>query len=216
MYLRAGAGAVLATLVRDAFSEGLSGLETVKMLGAETQIQRSWEEAVSYIALWSARSRFLSSSVSQFSYFIQNIVVVALIIGGVYMISVGNLTQGGLVALVILSRQVIAPMAQVANLATRFHRAKEALRALNDIMELPVERPVGKTFLHRTRFLGGIGLKNLTFAYPGQSVNVLNNISLEIAAGEKVGIIGPIGSGKTTLGKLMLGLYEPSSGMVTW
>lgn len=195
--------------------EGLSGLETVKMLGAETQIQRSWEEAVSYIALWSARSRFLSSSVSQFSYFIQNIVVVALIIGGVYMISVGNLTQGGLVALVILSRQVIAPMAQVANLATRFHRAKEALRALNDIMELPVERPVGKTFLHRTRFLGGIGLKNLTFAYPGQSVNVLNNISLEIAAGEKVGIIGPIGSGKTTLGKLMLGLYEPSSGMVT-
>lgn len=194
--------------------EGLAGIETVKMLGAESQIQRAWEEAVGYIALWSARSRFLSSSVSEFSYFIQNLVVVALVISGVYMISEGNLTQGGLVALVILSRQVIAPIAQVSNLATRFHRAKEALKTLNDIMKLPVERPTGKTFLHRTRFNGKIGLNNLTFSYPGQTVNVLNNISLEIAAGERVGIIGPIGSGKTTLGKLLLGLFEPSSGMV--
>jgi len=195
--------------------EGLAGLETVKMLGAESQIQRAWEEAVSYIATWSARSRFLSSSVSEFSYFIQNVVVVALVIAGVYSISEGQLTQGGLVALVILSRQVIAPIAQVANLATRFHRAKEALKTLNDIMTLPVERPAGKTFLHRTRFHGGIGVKTLTFAYPGQTVNVLNNISLQIAAGEKVGIIGSIGSGKTTMGKLLLGLYEPTSGMVT-
>jgi len=195
--------------------EGLAGLETVKMLGAESQIQRAWEESVSYIAKWSARSRFLSSSVNEFSYFIQNLVVVALVIAGVYSITEGNLTQGGLVALVILSRQVIAPIAQVANLATRFHRAKQALKALNDIMELPVERPAGKTFLHRTRFQGGIGVKNLTFAYPGQTTNVLNNMTLQIAAGEKVGIIGPIGSGKTTLGKLILGLFEPTSGMVT-
>jgi len=195
--------------------EGLAGLETVKMLGAESQIQRAWEEAVSYIAKWSARSRFLSSSVSEFSFLVQNMAGVALIIAGVYKISNGDLTQGGLIAMVILSRQVIAPIAQVANLATRFHRAKEAFKTLDDIMKLPVERPAGKSFLHRTRFEGKIGLKNLTFSYPGQTVNTLNNITLEIAAGEKVGIIGPIGSGKTTLGKLLLGLYEPSSGMVT-
>jgi len=194
--------------------EGLAGIETIKLLGAESQIQKAWEDAVGYIATWSARSRFLSSSVSEFSYFIQNLVVVCLVIAGVYMISEGNLTQGGLVALVILSRQVIAPVAQVSNMATRYHRAKEALKTLNEIMSLPVERPAGKTFLHRTRFEGKITLNNTTFAYPGQTVNVLNNISLEIAPGEKVGIIGPIGSGKTTLGKLLLGLFEPSSGMV--
>lgn len=195
--------------------EGLSGLETIKMLGAESQIQRAWEEAVSYIAKWSARSRLLSSSVNHFSFFVQNIVVVAVVIGGVYMISKGNLSMGGLIALVILSRQAIGPMAQAVNLATRFHRAKAALKTLNAIMELPVERPAGKTFLHRTGFRGDIELKNLTFSFPGQTIKVLNNISLKVSAGEKVGIIGPVGSGKTTLGKLILGLYEPSSGMIS-
>jgi len=195
--------------------EGLSGLEAIKMLGAESQVQRAWEEAVSYIAKWSSKSRFLSSSVNDLSFFLQSSVVVAVVIAGVYMIAEGNLTQGGLIALVILSRQVVAPMGQVVSLATRFQRAREALKTLNEIMALPVERPAGKAFLHRTRFQGAIGLKNLTFSYPDQTTKVLNNITLEIHAGEKVGIIGPIGSGKTTLGKLILGLYEPSSGMVT-
>jgi ATP-binding cassette subfamily C protein LapB len=195
--------------------EGLSGLETIKMLGAESQIQRAWEEAVSYIAKWSARSRLLSSSANHFSFFVQSMVVVAVVIAGVYVISEGNLSTGGLIALVILSRQAIGPMAQAVNLATRFHRAKAALKTLNGIMELPVERPAGKTFLHRTRFRGDIELKNLTFSFPGQTIKVLNNISLKVSAGEKVGIIGPVGSGKTTMGKLILGLYEPSSGMIS-
>jgi ATP-binding cassette subfamily C protein LapB len=195
--------------------EGLSGLETIKMLGAESQIQRAWEEAVSYIAKWSARSRFLSSSVNHFSFFVQSMSVVGVVIVGVYMISDGSLTQGGLIALVILSRQAVAPMSQVVSLATRYHRARAALKTLNQIMELPVERPEGKTFLHRSQLEGAIELKNLTFAYPNQTVKILNNISLKIKPAEKVGIIGPIGSGKTTLGKLVLGLYQPISGMVS-
>ena len=195
--------------------EGLAGLETIKMLGAESQIQRAWEEAVSYIAKWSARSRLLSSSVNHFSGFVMGMAVVVVVIVGVYMISKGNLSQGGLIAMVILSRQAIAPMSQVVNLATRYHRSRTALTTLNGIMELPSERPAGKSFLHRTHIEGSIEMKNLDFAYPNQTVKVLNNISLKIKAGEKVGIIGPIGSGKTTLGKLILGLYEPLSGMVS-
>jgi ATP-binding cassette, subfamily C, bacterial LapB len=195
--------------------EGLAGLETIKMLGAESQVQRAWEDAVAYIAEWSAKSRLLSASVNHFSFFVQSLVVVLVVVAGVYLISDGFLTMGGLIALVILSRQAVAPMAQVVNLATRFHRARAALKSLNAIMELPVERPAGKSFLHRARFEGAIGVKNLVFAYPGQSVNVINNITLDIGAGEKVGIIGPIGSGKTTLGKLVLGLYEPTGGMVS-
>jgi len=195
--------------------EGLTGLETIKMLGAESQIQRAWEEAVSYIAKWSARSRFLSSSVNHFSFFVQSMSVVGVVILGVYMISKGELSQGGLIALVIVSRQAIAPMSQVVSLATRYHRARAALKTLNQIMDLPVERPEGKTFLHRSQIRGEIEVKTLTFSYPNQTGKVLNNISVKIKAGEKVGIIGPIGSGKTTLGKLLLGLYEPISGMVS-
>lgn len=195
--------------------EGISGLETIKTLGAESQIQRAWEEAVSYIARWSARSRMLTNSVNDASFFWQSTVVVGVVIAGVYKIYLGELSQGGLIALVILSRQVLAPMGQVVSLATRYQRAKEALGTLNDIMKLPVERPAGKTFLHRARVNGALGIKNVTFSYPGQTTRVFNNCSLEIKAGEKVGIIGPVGSGKTTLGKLILNLYEPQSGMIT-
>jgi ATP-binding cassette subfamily C protein LapB len=195
--------------------EGLSGIEAVKLLGAEKQIQRAWEEAVSYIAKWSARSRLFSSSVNHFANFIMNMVVVATVVAGVYSISNGLLTMGGLIALVILSRQAIVPMTQVVSLAARYHRAKVALKTLNDIMNLPVERPPGKTFLQRSTFTGAIGLKNLTFSYPGQTSEALRDMTLSIKPGEKVGIIGPIGSGKTTLGKLLLGLYEPTKGMVS-
>jgi len=104
--------------------EGLSGLETIKMLGAESQIQRAWEEAVSYIAQWSSRSRILASSVNDASFFWQSVVVVGVVIGGVYKIAEGDLTQGGLIALVILSRQVLAPMGQMVSLATRYPRAR--------------------------------------------------------------------------------------------
>ncbi len=195
--------------------EGVSGLETIKMLGAESQIQRAWEEAVGYISQWSARSRLFSSSVNHFAGFVMNMVVVAVVVAGVYMISQGHLSQGGLIALVILSRNAVAPMSQVVNLATRFHQARTAYRTLNGIMALPEERPAGKAFLHRSRIDGAIELKDVGFTYPGQDTMVLKSVTMKIRAGERVGVIGPIGSGKTTLGKLLLGLYEPKSGMIS-
>ena len=194
--------------------EGLSGIETIKMLRAESQIQRAWEEAVSYIATWSSRSRLFSTSVTHFSDFIMNLTVVGVLIAGVYRISEGQLSQGGIIALMILSRQAIAPMSQVVSLATRFHRAKAALGTLDAIMELPVERPADKSFLHRSECRGRLGYAQVDFQYPGQSGLALRQITLTIEPGEKVAIIGPIGSGKTTLGKLLLGLYEPTGGMV--
>lgn len=195
--------------------EGLAGIETIKLLGAESQIQRAWEEAVSYIATWSSRSRLFSSSVSHFSDFIMNLTTVATIIAGVYRIAAGELTQGGIIALLILSRQAIAPMSQVVNLATRYHQAKVALAELNTIMELPVERPPDRSFLLRGECRGKIAFEKVDFQYPEQSGLALHNITLTIEPGERVAIIGPIGSGKTTLGKLLLGLYEPTAGMVT-
>ncbi len=194
--------------------EGLNGLETLKMLGAESKVQTTWEEAVGHISTWSARSRFLSSSVNHLAGFVQSMTVVAVVIAGVYVISLGEMSQGGLIAIVMLTRQVIAPMAQVVGLATRYHQARTAMETLNEVMAMPVERPVNKTFLHRTELKGELEFKDMSFTYPGQNFKALKEITLKIKPGERVGIIGSIGSGKTTLGKLLLGLYEPESGMV--
>ncbi len=195
--------------------EGLSGIETVKMLGAEGQLQRAWEEAVGYIARWSARSRLFSASVSHFSNFILNMTVVGVVIAGVYRITRGEMSQGGLIALVMLTRQAVAPMSQVISLAARFHQARMAMQTLGSIMALPVDRPADQTFLHRSDCRGRIEMKDLCFSYPDQTTDALHNINLVIEPGEKVAFIGPIGSGKTTLGKLILGLYQPTGGMVS-
>lgn len=194
--------------------EGLNGLETLKMLGAESKVQHTWEEAVGHISRWSARSRFLSTSVNHLASFVQGITVVAVVITGVYIISRGEMSQGGLIAVVILTRQAVAPMAQVVGLATRYNRAKTALQTLDQVMKMPVERAPNKNFLHRAELKGAIAFKDVSFTYPDQSMTALKDISVTIAPGERVGIIGTIGSGKTTFGKMMLGLYEPDSGMV--
>jgi ATP-binding cassette subfamily C protein LapB len=194
--------------------EGLNGLETIKILGAESKVQRAWEEAVCFIADWGARSRFLSTSVSHTANFLQNVAIILVIIGSVYLISRGEMSGGGLFACILLTRRVMSPMTQVVGLTTRFHQAKNSLQTLNAIMALPSERPAEKVFLHRTSFQGEIALQNLSFTYPGSSGEILRNINLQIRPGERVGIIGPIGSGKSTLGKLLLGLYQPTNGMV--
>ncbi len=192
--------------------EGLAGIETIKMFGAESQLQRAWEEAVGSIARWNARSRLLSASVSHCSNFIMNMAVVGVVIAGVYRITRGEMSQGGLIALVMLTRQAVAPMSQVISLAARFHQARMAMQTLDAIMALPVDRPDNRTFLHRSGCRGRIEMKKLTFAYPGQTTDALHNINLVIEPGEKVAFIGPTGSGKTTLGRLILGLYQPTGG----
>ena len=195
--------------------EGLNGLENLKMLGAESKVQKDWEDSISLIARWGSRSRFLSTSVNHIASFVQNGTVVAVVIAGVYAISEGFLTQGGLIAVVILTRQAIAPMTQFVGLIARFHRAKTAYQTLKKVMEVPVERPAESTFLHRASILGAVEFKNVSFKYPDQNAHALKDVSFSMQAGEHVGLIGSIGSGKSTLGKMLMGLYEPENGMVT-
>jgi ATP-binding cassette subfamily C protein LapB len=195
--------------------EGLNGLENLKMLGAENKVQKDWEDSISLITRWGSRSRFLSTSVNHIASFVQNGTVVAVVIAGVYAISEGFLTQGGLIAIVILTRQAIAPMTQFVGLLARYHRARTAYQTLKKIMMVPVERPPESTFLHRATLRGEIEFKNVSFKYPDQNAYALKDVSFSLKAGEHVGLIGSIGSGKSTLGKLLIGLYDPEEGMVT-
>jgi ATP-binding cassette subfamily C protein LapB len=114
----------------------------------------------------------------------------------------------------LLTGRALAPLSQVASLLTRFHHAQAALGGINRMMALPVEREPGKNFVNRPTFFGEIEFKNVTFNYPGQQISALKNVSFHIRAGDHVGIIGRIGSGKTTIEKLILGLYQPTEGSV--
>ncbi len=194
--------------------ESLTNLDSIKTSSAEGQMQRQWEQNIGQIAQLGLKSRFYSSIAVNLTVFLQQMASVAVVIVGVYKISEGDLTTGGLIACTILTGRALAPVAQVASLLTRYHQARASLDSLNKMMSLAVEREPGKKYLHRPTFKGSIEFKNISFSYPDQPTKALDNISFKIKAGERVGFIGRIGSGKSTIEKLMLGLYEAQEGSI--
>ncbi|NJO14567.1 MAG: type I secretion system permease/ATPase [Thioploca sp.] len=194
--------------------ETLSGIETLKARGAEGEMQRKWELLIGQIAQSSLKSRFLSALAVNFSVFVQQMTTIVVVVTGVYLIADGKLTTGALIASTILAGRALAPLAPIANLLTRYHQSLAALRVLNHIMSMPLERPLGKPFLHRPQLRGDIEFKQVDFNYPQQPVAALTKMSFKINAGQKIGIIGRIGSGKSTLAKLILGLYQPTGGSI--
>jgi len=194
--------------------EALSNLETIKSFNASSSVQWGWEERTGDIAGKSLRSRILSSSLSTVSVFFTQLSTVAIVVTGVYLIKEGELTMGGLIATVILSSRTIAPMSQVASLLSSYQQMKTSLNGLNELMDKDVERPEKKNFLRRPIFRGSIEFKDVSFCYPDETNKALDGVSIKINPKERVGIIGQVGSGKSTFSKLLLGLYEPTEGSV--
>lgn len=194
--------------------ETLGGVDTLKALGAESGVQRKWEQAVGEIGQQGLAAKLMSALITNQSVFMQNMAVVLVVIVGVYQIAAHNVSVGGLIACSLLVTRAMMPFTQIAALMTRFYQVKTALQGIDSIMKLPIERPLGKNFVHRPDFEGNIEFRGVSFTYPGQEAGALYDISLRIRAGERVGIIGRVGSGKTTLEKLILGFYQPDSGSI--
>lgn len=194
--------------------ESLNNLETLKLLSAASSAQWVYEEATGEIANKSIKNKLLSASIPMVTGFLVQVNTIAIIVLGVYMIKDMELSMGGLVASVILSSRAITPMGQVASLVSNYEQTKTAYKSLDDIMKLPVERDSGKKFVRRNSFEGGIEFKKVSFSYPNAQKKSLDEVSFVISPGEKVAIIGKNGSGKTTIEKLLMGLYEPTSGSV--
>jgi ATP-binding cassette subfamily C protein LapB len=194
--------------------ESLFGLETIKGLGAEGRTQRNWERFVGMTANSAQRARALSQFGQYFTALISQIVSVAVVVVGVYQIFEGHLTVGALIACTILAGRAMAPLTQVAALLTRFDQSMVSLRTIDKIMSMPLERPEGTQFLHRPILRGAIEFRDVEFSYPDQPMPALDGVSFAVRPGERVAIIGKIGSGKSTIGKLILGFYQPQKGAI--
>jgi len=195
--------------------ESLVGMETLKALGAEGNMQRKWEKTTSYLARVGIQMRLLSTSSVNIAQWSQQMCSVAVIITGVYLITAGELSMGGLIACNMLASRVLAPFAQAAGLIMQYHTAATSLKSLEEIMAKPVERPAGRKFLSHPVFAGDLAFKNVTFGYPESEMSAVDGISFKINAGETVAVLGRVGSGKSTLLKLTMGLYTPMDGAIT-
>ena len=202
-----------AAMRNGALIESLTALETIKTQCAEGTVQKKWESTTAFLARINAQTRLLSASAMNGAAAIQQAVNVVLIIGGVYLIHAGDLSMGGLIAVTMLGGRAITPLGQVVGLLMQYQNARTALESLEKLMANPIERG-DDDFIHRPELSGDIEFRDVSFSYPGQAESALRNVSFRIRAGEKVVIIGRTGSGKTTLQKLILGLYKPTEGAV--
>jgi ATP-binding cassette subfamily C protein LapB len=194
--------------------ESLTALETIKANGAEGLMQAKWEKTAAFLARTSARLRLLSSSAMNGAATLTQLVNLLIVIAGVYLINERWLTMGGLIACTMLAGRAMAPLGQVVGLLMQFENAKTALAGLEATMTTPGERAEESSFVHRPEIRGEIEFRNVSFTYPGHAQEVLRNVSFRIMPGERVVVLGRVGSGKTTLHKLMLGLYQPTEGAV--
>lgn len=194
--------------------ESLSGIETVRATGAESRMQMVWERSVAATARSGEDVHFWSTLALTLSNSAQQITSMLLIVIGVFLILDGKITMGALVAANMLSGRVLAPISSLASVITRATQTLTSLRAIDRLMQLERERPPGRTYVSRKIESGSITFAGVSFNYPGSKEPALRDISFKINAGERVAIIGRVGSGKTTVGRLLSGFYEASSGSI--
>ncbi len=195
--------------------ESLNNIQTIKTLGASHHSQWVWEESSGEIATKSLRARMMSGSIQVVTNLLVQLNTVCLIIFGIYQITDLQLSLGGLIAVVMLSSRAVGPMGQIASLITNFEQTQTAYQALDGLMQQPVERSEDKQYVRRMQFDGSVELRSVDFAYPEMERLTLCGINLKIKPGEHVGIIGKVGSGKTTITKLIVGLYQPTEGTIS-
>ena len=193
--------------------ESLVGIESIKAAGAEGTMQRKWESAIAATARANSRSRFWSAMASHATGFVQQASGVVLIIWGVFLIADGRISIGALIASSILSGRVLAPLSSIATTLSRAHQAFAAMKGISAILALPSERgdqaASGQQVTDTTIEFDGV-----TFRYPDADTDALRGVTLAIRPGERVGIVGRVGSGKSTFGRLIAGFFHPQAGNI--
>lgn len=210
--------------------EALEGMEDLKTSGSQGRFLNRFETATALGAEAGIKARRVSSFTSNVSAVSQQLVTLTILVWGVYLIDAKELSPGAMIACVMFGARAIAPLNNVVSLASRYQGARAAMLALDQLMSLPQERDLSRQYVTPPELSGQIALREASFSYPAvSSANttggdsaapaskppmVLNQLNLKIAAGERVAILGRIGSGKSTVLRLLAGLYEPVQGLV--
>lgn len=193
--------------------DGLVGIETIKAVGGEGIMQRQWEEAVASTARANSSVKLWSSLATYFTGTVQQLVGILVVVWGVFLVSDGTITVGGLIAASILSGRVLAPLGNIVMTMARAQHAFSAMRELTTFMALKRDKGTGIDS-GLTVQSGGVEFRDVVFTYPNATQQALQDVSFTIEAGQRVGLVGRVGSGKSSIGRLMIGFYEPDHGSI--
>ena len=194
--------------------ESLSGLDTVRATGSEARMQTAWERSVAATARSGEDVHFWASLALTSANTAQQLTSLLMIVVGVFLILDGKLSVGALVAASMLAGRVLAPIAGIASVITRATQTYASLKAIDRVMSLERERPAERSYVARRVEQGSVAFGNVSFRYPNSSENALEKVTFKITPGERIGIIGRVGSGKTTVGRLLTAFYEPLEGNI--
>lgn len=192
----------------------IQNLEIVKTFNMHRNVQTQWENALSSSSESGNQLRSFNHIISSITSFIQNVCFILIIVTGVYMVSKGELTFGGMIACSMLVSRSLAPISQLTGLVSRLNQSILSIKELGQIMSSPQERRYDIAYQPKTHLQGTVQFINVDFSYPRQRLKSIKNFSIKIPSGARIGLIGRIGSGKTTFEKLLMGLYHPSSGHI--
>ena len=193
--------------------EAIDGIEAIKAVGGEWKMLDFWRDLTIKSAEKELTIRNVTNIAMNASQTVQQISYVMLIAFGVYAISKGSITMGALMACSILSNRALTPISQIAGKIVQWQHAKAALKGLDEMMKLPIDRNEDAKVIIPDRCKGYIKIKDVTFGY-GKENQAIKNINLTFLPGEKIALIGPVGSGKSTLIKVLTGLYKPTEGQI--
>ncbi|MDP9422341.1 MAG: type I secretion system permease/ATPase [Pseudomonadota bacterium] len=201
-----------SSLQHSVLVESISAIETLKAARAEGQMLGRWRRYSAMSAATQEKLRRLTSVAVNMASVCQQAISVGLVVGGFYLFQEGSISMGAIIAIVMLAGRAMSPIGQFAFLLTRGKQSMTTLDSLQRMMEANDERQVAARSIVPEIRAGHVELNNISFRYPGASVDSLSGINLKINPGERVAIIGRVASGKSTLGRLMCGLYAPTDG----
>jgi len=201
-----------SSLQHSVLVESISGIETLKAARAEGQMLGRWRRYAAMSAATQEKLRRLTAVAVNLASISQQAISVGLVVGGFYLFNDGKITMGAIIAIVMLAGRAMSPIGQFAFLITRARQSMTTLDSLQRMMDATDERQVAARSIVPEIRAGHLEMKGASFRYPAASVDSLGDINLKIEPGERIAIIGRVASGKSTLGRLMCGLYAPTGG----